>query len=146
VRVYARDEYGKNRINYRIFPDLNIERFKTLILRSPDADFSATIFKDELVQTIIKDMNIDLQATRPSVVFINGEYWGIHNIRERQDKHYLANHYGVDPDNLDILGLALEGSEIIEGDDAHYNAMLDFIASHDLRNPAHYGYIATQWI
>ncbi|QHT68561.1 T9SS type A sorting domain-containing protein [Rhodocytophaga rosea] len=144
VRVYARDDYGKDRISYKLFPDLNINRFKTLIFRTPDADFSSTIFKDELVQTIIRDMNLDLQATRPSVVFINGEYWGIHNIRERQDKDYIASHHNVDPDNLDILGLALEGTEIIEGDETHYNAMLGYIADNDLQNPVHYQYITTQ--
>lgn len=144
VRVYARDKYGKERITYPIFPGLTIGQFKTLILRSPDADFSTTLFKDELVQTIIKDMNIDLQATQASIVFINGEYWGIHNIRERQDKHYVASHHGVDPDHLDMLGLALEESEIIEGDDLHYKAMLQYMVSNDLQDSKHYVYITTQ--
>lgn len=144
VRVYAREEYGKEAISYRIFPDLNIERFKTLILRTPSADFSSTLFKDELSQAIIGNMNIDLQASRPSVVFLNGEYWGIHAIRERQDKHYIASHYDVDPENLDMLGLSLDGNEIIEGDEVHYNAMTAFIESHSLQDEDHYQYVTTQ--
>jgi hypothetical protein len=127
-----------------MFPDGNIERFKTLILRTPDADFSQTLFKDELVQSLMSGMNVDLQATRPSVLFINGEYWGIHNIRERFDKYYFASHYGVDPDNIDFLGLSLDGNEVIEGDDTHYNTMLAYIRNNDLTEDKHYQYIASQ--
>jgi hypothetical protein len=96
LRIYAREEYGLDRLKYRIFPELNVEEFKTFILRTPDADFSQTLFKDELIQTLIRPLDLDLQATHPAVLFINGEYWGIHNIRERFDKHYFASHYGVD--------------------------------------------------
>jgi hypothetical protein len=144
LRMYARDEYGQDRLSYPVFPDLPIPSFKTLILRTPDADFSHTLFKDELVQSIISQMNIDRQATRPSVVFINGEYWGIHNIRERFDKHYFASHYGVDPENIDFLGLSLDGNEIIEGNAQQYNAMLSYIRSNDLTQDVHYQYMTTQ--
>lgn len=144
LRIYAREEYGRQWLHYQMFPDLAIEKFKTLILRTPDADFSQTLFKDELIQTLIRQMNLDLQATQPSVVFINGEYWGIHNIRERFDKHYFANHYSIDPENIDFLGISLDGKEIIEGDEQAYMSMLAYMQSHDLTDNTHYQYISTQ--
>jgi hypothetical protein len=144
VRIYAREEYGSEWLNFQMFPDLAIDKFKTLILRTPDADFSQTIFKDELIQTLIRPMNLDLQATRPSVVFINGEYWGIHNIRERYDKHYFAQHNGVDSENVDFLGLTPDGNEIIEGDSQHYTNIIQYIRSHNLAEDVHYQYIASQ--
>ncbi len=62
--------------------------------------------------------------TRPAVVFINGEYWGIHNIRERYDKYYLEQVYGVDPDNIDLLE---DWGVVEEGDALHYQALLNYI-------------------
>jgi hypothetical protein len=144
LRIYAREEYGQDRLSYQIFPEQGIESYKTLILRTPDADFSQTLFKDEFIQTLIGQMDLDLQATRPSVVFLNGEYWGIHNVRERLDKYYFASHYGADPDKIDFLGLSLDGKEVIEGDDRHYNALLAYIRSNDLTQDEHYQYISTQ--
>jgi hypothetical protein len=44
---------------------------------------------DALSQTLAKHMNVDYQHFRTSVVFINGEYWGLHNFRERYDKYYF---------------------------------------------------------
>jgi hypothetical protein len=143
LRVYARDEYGKDRIDFKPFDGLDLTSFKVLILRNPDADFSNTMFKDELVHTLLKGrMDLDFQAFRPLIVFLNGEYWGIHNLRERQDKDYLAIHYGLDPTKVDILGYSEGKFEIIEGDARHYMALLAYIRSHDLSIPEYYESVA----
>ncbi len=144
LRLYADEEYGKNRIDYPFFNHLPVSSFSRLILRSPDADFSNTLFKDELIHTLLQPTGLELQATQPVVAFLNGEYWGIHHLRERQDKYYLASRFGVHPDSVDILGSDLGNEEIIEGDSRHYQAMLQYIRNHDLRQPSHYDYIRSQ--
>ena len=45
----------------------------------------------------------DGQAFRPSILFINGEYWGIHNIREKLNEHYIASHYKIDPNSVNLI-------------------------------------------
>lgn len=144
LRLYTGSEYGTDSIRHEFFSDKNIESFKRIILRTPAADISNTLFKDELAHTLVSEMNMDHQAHLPVIVFINGEYWGIHNLRERQDKYYIQNNYGYDPDSLDMLGLSLDGAEEIEGDAIEYNKMIAFIQNNDLSVESNYQYIQTQ--
>ena len=60
--------------------------------------------EDSDVDSIIREPGINDQAYRPGIVYLNGRYWGIHNIREMEDKYFLAAHKeGVDPENIDFL-------------------------------------------
>lgn len=44
---------------------------------------------------------MDYQAYQPAVVFLNGEYWGIHNVRERSNDHHIIANYGTE--DIDML-------------------------------------------
>lgn len=135
LRIYARNEYGEGRINYQVFPDLPHNNFKRLILRNAGNDWNSTLFRDGLAQSLIKHLDLDTQAYLPTIVFINGEYWGIKNIRERLDKHYIERVYGVDSDNIDLLTLE---NTVLEGDNLHYTSMIDFITTNDPANGVAY--------
>ena len=52
---------------------------------------------------LLHHTKIDTQYFRPAVVYINGEYWGIHNIRDFQDEWYFYYKYGVDPEQIEIV-------------------------------------------
>jgi hypothetical protein len=80
---------------------------------------------------------LDGQAYRPTVVFLNGEYWGVHNLRERQDENFLAQRYGVDPDRVVIR-------EGYGANNSHYQAMLAYITANGAAAPEHYAHIQTQ--
>jgi len=142
LRLYARSEYGESRFNHPIFPDLPYRDYNRLILRNSGQDFFArsTMFRDGFMQTLISGLNLDTQAYRPAVVFLNGEYWGIMNFRERYDEDYLARTWGVDPDNVDLLQNNMDPKA---GDSLHYSAMMDFIREHDPADPAVFNQIRT---
>ncbi|NLK50218.1 MAG: hypothetical protein GX294_06170, partial [Candidatus Cloacimonetes bacterium] len=140
LRIYARDIYGTSSLNHSIFKDQSYNSYKRLILRNSGNDYDKTLIKDATIQEICGKLNFDIQASQPSVVFVNGEYWGLHNIRERYDKHYLARVYGVDGENLDILE---RQSDIDEGDRVHFNMMMSYIRSHDLSNASSYEHVQT---
>jgi hypothetical protein len=130
-RVYARNRYGDSRFNHRIFHELEDDSFNRLILRNSGNTWGEDMFMDALAQSLVRHFNVDTQAYRPAVLFLNGEYWGIHNVRERYDKHYLERVYGVDPENIDLLTYY---KEVKEGDVNHYEQMLDFVTQNDLSN------------
>ena len=92
-------------------------------------------------QTVLKKTGLDVQDYRAAVVFLNGQYWGIHNLREKESEHYLAEHHGVDPENLDRL--EVDGT-VIQGDNINYNNMYNFISSNDMSVQSNYDYIKTQ--
>ncbi len=106
--------------------------------------------RDAFESRLGKDVGLDVKAYRPIVVFINGAYWGIYAFREKFNAEYLVNHYGVDPDSVDLIEKVYQSpdypshSHVQAGDIEHYNAMLDFIAQNDMSDAANYEYVKTK--
>ena len=92
LRIYMRDP---TTLNYQVFPDKKVGAYNTFILRSGGNDWGNTIFRDAFTQSLISHLKVDRQYSRPVVVFLNGEYWGVHHIRDRFDEGYILNHYGL---------------------------------------------------
>ena len=141
LAIFARGRYGYSEINYQIFPDKPIDSFQAIILRNSGSDWVETLFRDALMTRLVEDIDIDIQAYRPAIVFINGEFWGIHNVREKINEHYLASNHDVDPDNVDFL----ESNVIVnEGDANHYEMLMGFLSTQNISDPANYEYVQTQ--
>ncbi|MFC1694309.1 CotH kinase family protein [Candidatus Latescibacterota bacterium] len=146
LAIFARSRYGYDEIKYQIFPDLPITEFKSFVLRISGEDWFGNLFRDAMMQSLVKDRDMDIQAYRPAVVYINGEYWGIQNIREKMNEDYIASHHGVDPDNIDLLQdlWNFGNGVVIEGDNEHYYALRDYILNNNMGDPDHYKYVKTQ--
>ncbi len=93
LRIYSRNPTGKVPFTHQLFPDKTISTFDTFLLRNSGNDWGQAIFRDALVSTLAASTGIDRQHARPVVVFLDGEYWGIHNARDRFDEGYYLNHY-----------------------------------------------------
>ena len=143
LRIYATEEYNEyGVIQYEFFPALNhrlseieVDTFTTLILRNAGNDWSRAMFRDNLAQSLLEHTRLDIQGFQPAIVFINGEYWGIHNVRTRYDPHYFSTYYGIHPEDLVIL----EGptNNLYWGnqsDKTHYQDMLELIDQDYLAN------------
>ncbi|MBN2000128.1 CotH kinase family protein [candidate division KSB1 bacterium] len=147
--VFFRNMYGTEYIDYPLFPDYPVTRFFSFLLRNTGSDNTfnegGVQFRDGLSALLVKNLDIDCQMYRPCVLYINGEYWGIYSIREKQNEEYLATHHGVDPDNVDILDdYHTLYPIVIEGDADHYNRLIDFLKDHSLSNQAFADYVSTQ--
>jgi spore coat protein CotH len=92
LRIYMRDPAT---LNYQVFPDKNISKFNTFIIRAGGNDWGNSLIRDVFSQSLISHLKNDRQSSRAVVVFLNGEYWGIHHIRDRFDDGYILNHYGL---------------------------------------------------
>ena len=141
LRLYARNDYGNSRFEYPLFSDQPDPSYRRLLLRNSGNDWNLTLFLDALAHRVISHLRIDTQAYRPMIVFLNGHYWGIHNLRERYDRHYLARTYGVDPDALDRLS---GSGSVSQGNATHYQALLSFVNSQDLSNPNNWSELQTR--
>ncbi|MDI6402908.1 CotH kinase family protein, partial [Balneolaceae bacterium ANBcel3] len=141
LRLYARNAYGDNRFYHPFFEELPYDQYNRLILRNSGNDWGYALFRDALAQQLVSHLNFDTQAYRPSVLYINGEYWGIHNIRERYDRHYLNRVYGLEEGEIDLLTGRYFASE---GDSIHWIETLDYAAAHDLSIEEHYDYMQTR--
>ncbi|HOT97429.1 MAG TPA: CotH kinase family protein [bacterium] len=141
LALFARQSYGNKEFHYRLFPDLPFENYHSFILRNAGNDWDRTFFADALIHSRLKGIDLERQAYRPCTVYLNGDYWGILNMREKINEDYLAQHHNVDPEKIDEL--EMDGS-VIEGTNDHYIVLRDFIASKDLANPQNYAWVQSQ--
>ena len=125
LNIYSRGQYGGGHFEYQLYPDNSRKRFGDLILRCSGSDWSYTMFRDGLMQGLIDaSVDVDDQDFRPCAVYINGQYLGIHNIREKQDADYTEYYHDIDPDSLDYIE---NNAEIKEGDAIAYQQMVDIL-------------------
>ena len=142
LAIYARAKYGASKINYPVFADKPIDSFNNIVLRNSGQDWWRAMYRDGMMHTLVKDcMDIDWQAYKPAILFLNGEYWGIHAIREKHNEHYLASNYGIDADKIDILD---GNAQVVQGSAQRYKDMIAFIETHDMAVTENYNWVKTQ--
>lgn len=135
--LYAREEYGKKRIHYRLFETTPLESFKRLTLRPYMSAWNGSGCKDYICNRIIEPLDVESLSSRPCVLFINGEYWGIYYVEEKPDEHYLADHLGVDKDDVTIIK---DWGETECGDPANFNALYAWMEQANLSDEEQYAY------
>lgn len=142
LAVFFRNEYGDPILeNVKLFKSKPITTFKSFVLRNSGNDYDYTRFRDGFMTDLVKNMNTDIQAFEPVVLYLNGKYWGQINLREKINEDYLASNHNVSADRVDMLEYE---STVIEGSNAEYNELLDFLRSNSLVNDANYEFVARQ--
>ena len=141
LAIFARGRYGYSSIKYKLFPNLPFTEYQAFVLRNSGNDWNSTMLRDGLMTNIVDGVGIDKQAFKQTVVFLNGEYWGIHNLREKVNEHFLAQHHNLYPDSLDILE---NNGEVVQGDSTDYLSLISFIQNNSLANSANYEFVKTK--
>ncbi|WP_339922343.1 CotH kinase family protein [uncultured Cyclobacterium sp.] len=140
-RLYARSDYDEqNTFDYPIFDNYEFDSFKRLLLRNSGNDRNLTFFRDAFMQESISHLTFETQKYQPAVVYLNGEYWGMANFRERYDRHFLERKYGIGEFDLDLLE---NDAAVEEGENDHYLSMRNFIATSDLSIEENFDYVNT---
>ncbi|MGW8315250.1 MAG: CotH kinase family protein, partial [Bacteroidales bacterium] len=147
--IDARDRYGADEISGRIFAQRELNSFKSLYLRNSGVpDNWITHFRDAISHSlVVNKMDLDCQAFQPSVLYLNGKYWGLYNIREKINSDYLASLHHLNPDDIDLLEYESGEStpEVLEGSGEDYARFYEFIESHDLSSMENYD-IIDSWL
>lgn len=124
LRFYAREAYGSRQLIWPLFPQKpELVTFDRFILRTPCSDWLRTGMRDVLAHEIAKNMHLETQTSRPVQMYLNGEYWGWYNLRERADQRFLANRFG-DPAE-DFVILENNGKSDFQEDDSWQELMSD---------------------
>lgn len=143
MNIYARAELGGASLDYKFFNDLTDDKFTRLMLRNGGGDFYGTMFRDELNQTMCKELHNETESYQPAIAFINGEYRGILNIREKYDDDYFERVIGTkDIDLLEDEGLY--ESNVEEGDVDDYTNLVTYMENNSLATDANYQFIQTR--
>jgi len=100
--VYANKRFGTNRFAYDFFKEKPNQEIKSFMIRDSGNDFWYTQFRDAAIQLFMGNkVNIDYQAYQPAIFYLNGNYWGIQNLRERSEEDFVLANYGLT--NIDVI-------------------------------------------
>ena len=142
VKIYAREEYGKKRFKHKFFETIPLDNFKHLVLKPFVSSWNQSGVNDHICNQIALQLNLETLASRPVVLYLNGEYWGIYYIHERPDERYLQDHFGIDIDDVNIMGNWVNVVE--HGSSENFIALSQWLETADLTLPEDYAYVESK--
>lgn len=116
LNVFAKEKYQFPLIPYSFFSPADTEKkYKRFVLRNAGSDFNKAHLRDGFIGRLVNDLNIKVDAPdyKPAVVYINGDYWGLMEIREKNDPYFPFTRYGITPNKINFLEddtIVIEGS------------------------------------
>lgn len=128
--VYANKRFGTKRFYHKFFNNKSsVEKgngYKSLVVRNAGNDCSYAFMRDAMIQNLYGGKtNVDYLAYQPAIVYINGKYWGIENIRERSNDHYYLANYNLNEDEIDMF----DNSILQNGTETAFKALKDLVST-----------------
>lgn len=126
--LYFRDQYGRTPLKYPLFPERSGAHFKSLVVRNVGNDGAGALphLRDPLMHVLWGEEGGLVSAKRSVFVFLNGEPWGIYNLREHLSPDYVTTNFGIT--DMDFI---TKDRNVEAGDDAHWAATMTFFEEHD---------------
>ncbi len=152
----------ESKLNYDLFDGYatnskgqNITEFSRLLLRNSGNDVHSSLIRDAYMQRVSRALNVDTMAYAPVLLFINGEFWGVYNARERYSGDYVESHYGIDKDNVALIesdysqvhtnqNAPFIVSSGLDNDADDFNDLVTYIKSNSMSNSKNYQYVASK--
>lgn len=140
--VIARKEYGKGSMEYPFFENRPYKEYKAVVLRAGAQDQNRSKIRDELASGLLEgtDINILYQAYRPTVLYLNGEYWGVYFMKEKRNRFFVAQHENTE-NNVD-LAIGKGFKQRSYGDNSDWVSLYEYATTHDLSSAEAYAYVA----
>lgn len=143
LAVHFRNEYGDDHLDYALFPSRpELTSFDAFVLRNSGGDFGHTMFRDAFASSLTDTMGLDYQAYRPTIVYINGKYWGLHNLREKLNADYFETHFGWSRNEFDLLRPGEASAQV--GNAKEWTALQERLTSLGAVSDENYAYVASQ--
>ncbi len=147
IAVYARKAWGEEYFNFNPFPNRDYDKYKALLLRSTNSDAYSERLRDVVFTSLAENLDLCYQDARPMVLFINGEYWGHYNLREKINKYMVAQWEGIDlgqeaaVDAIDVLARTGSDRFVQNGSNADWLELCDFCENRDLNEGDNLTYV-----
>lgn len=147
VSIRMREEYQDGSINYPLFETRKgvNDKYKSFNLRNNGNRFVSDYIEDAMGGALLEGTSVDYQRSRQVVVFYNGKYYGIHDMRERFNKHYVETNYKIDANTVNFIKHLGKEVEASSGTTDAYMNMLHYVANNDFsgENNAKYDTVKT---
>lgn len=127
--LYAKAPGTTNRIPNLFFTGSakDVPDFYSIVLRNSGGDVERSYFRDGLMTGLAGEYGLDTMDFQPAIVYVNGQFWGIMNIREKINEYFIEDHHGVDPDNINMVeGSYKELFQANSGDTSALEELLEY--------------------
>ena len=155
-RYYVWDEMGyDNKMEQYFFANSTRNDFDVIILKAAGSDNFPTgmsssgqpscHLRDGFAQQLSMNhnLNLDERSLSHCIIYINGEYWGIYEIRERVDVDFTEYYYNQGKKDVDILKY-WGGLNIEEGSDTGWVNIYNYIMTNSMATPSNYTYASSK--
>ncbi len=151
-RLYAKDQYGSDwAMKHKFFNASSRDTFQQIILKAGASDnypgnsgHPSCHLRDAFAHTLSNKFNLDLDQRlyEPTLVFVNGQYWGVYEIREKVDADYMEYYYGQTKKKVDHLSY-WGGLQVREGSDTGWVNLYNYIIANPMTVPANYDHVTS---
>ncbi len=134
-KLCFRDRYD-GMLHYDLFRN-GVTDFASILLRAAQEADQSTLMRDNLMHQLAMQAfpELPVQDARYAVLYLNGSYWGVYNIREAHSPTHYAEHYGYDVETVSQW----KGSWPQESE---FEEVYRYAVNHDLSVEEHYAYVA----
>ncbi|MDI9341822.1 MAG: CotH kinase family protein [Sediminibacterium sp.] len=161
IDFIARDEFGySDAIKHKIFNSKSRNKFQRLIIKaaandnypfegnSTPTNLGGAHIRDAYVHTVSQKskLHLDERTWAPAILYVNGRYWGVYDLREKvDDDDFTEFYHNTKKDSLQFLQTwggtwAAYGGPQAPTD---WATLRNFITSNSMVNPANYNYVSS---
>ncbi|MBN1671729.1 MAG: lamin tail domain-containing protein [Kiritimatiellae bacterium] len=152
--LFFRAEYGASKLRYKVFDDLDIDRFDGLRCRGAgndrwsgswmSAEYGVTcqFVRDEFGRRTQADAGHIASHGRWMHLYINGNYWGMYNVVHKPNESFMAAFYGGEKEDYDVIK---QNEQVVGGTVDVWNQMENFAKANSLASSANYEQMR-QWL
>ncbi|ORX67731.1 hypothetical protein BCR32DRAFT_272546 [Anaeromyces robustus] len=137
-RVFHREDYGPKELKYELISENMrsdgkglLKTYKTFNIRNGGNDSKYLIFRDKVLQRLVRDRKLETQQTDMAILYLDGEFWGVYTITENYNDHYIATNYDIDKDNVIIIK-NFEVEDGVDSDIELFDDAMNYIIENDM--------------
>jgi len=153
-----RDQFGYNHaLQDKVFDTKSREKFQRVIVKAAANDNYPAAFgssgghiRDAYIHHLsqLADLRLDERSTKSCILYLNGEYWGVYEMREKVDDHDFTDYY-YDQDKNNLQYLKTWGNTWIEYGGAQaqtdWDNLKNYITTNSMANQANYQTVKSQY-
>jgi hypothetical protein len=150
LNLAVRGKYGDDEIKYDLFPGFGNVIHNAFTLRDGGDRWANEMLRDCMWPKLAQGfMKVDTADYRPTVVFINGQYYGLHDLRERWDDTWFTQKYHIPEGKVDHLlyGHITSSSTTLgveKGDTVDWLELMNFVNTADLTDPLNWAFVESR--
>jgi len=142
ISISPKKKIGDSQLRYDFFAASKPNhQYKDIQIRNSGNDFSYSMMRDGFMQSIVMKRlpGLNYMAYEPAVLYLNGAYWGIENLRERSNEDWVFSNYGLDNDDVYSIEATIDiNTDKDIATDTAFIAFSNFLKNNDVTQSAVY--------